>query len=404
MSRSQDPTTFDEVSTGALRSSSATGALIARMESIMESIIDDLSDRKEVSIAMVSPRNLQQGNRSEIQHSHTPYSGLTSLLARLLLILQLSHDALVSGTILTKRHIFYQHQELFEKQRVVDNLVDGLALTLGVNRHQLNIVATAKGLVFGPICIHLHDGTEVDASLGDTGTPIPLVRSISTVECPSTRWILVMEKDATFRALLSTQFWQTSICGPGLLVTAKGYPDLITQSFLRFLHEQHPQIPMFVLADFDPDGLNIFRCYRFGSGALLPGEPATYNPGIRWLGVKAHHMHAGMDIIGPTRFTHHSMSTNPSSRTSVSSTSCRDPVGYLSHRDRTFAKGTLNRIDELVSVDDELATLKSELQVMLMMGVKAEIQWLDDAGNLFEWLNEHLGAVLSANVEGIAGY
>ncbi|GJN85598.1 hypothetical protein PLIIFM63780_009166 [Purpureocillium lilacinum] len=50
--------------------------------------------------------------------------------ARLLLMIQLSHDALVSGRILTKRQIYYQHQELFEKQRVVDDLVDDLAATL----------------------------------------------------------------------------------------------------------------------------------------------------------------------------------------------------------------------------------------------------------------------------------
>lgn len=38
------------------------------------------------------------------------------------------------------RHIYYQHQELFEKQAKVDELVDCLALTLGVNREDLNIV------------------------------------------------------------------------------------------------------------------------------------------------------------------------------------------------------------------------------------------------------------------------
>jgi hypothetical protein len=39
-------------------------------------------------------------------------------------------------------HIFYQHQDLFEKQRVVDELVQDLALTLDVSRDDLNIVSS----------------------------------------------------------------------------------------------------------------------------------------------------------------------------------------------------------------------------------------------------------------------
>ena len=37
-------------------------------------------------------------------------------------------------------HIFYQHQDLFEKQREVDDLVDDIAFNLGIGRADLNIV------------------------------------------------------------------------------------------------------------------------------------------------------------------------------------------------------------------------------------------------------------------------
>jgi meiotic recombination protein SPO11 len=37
-------------------------------------------------------------------------------------------------------HIYYQHQDLFEKQSQVDELVDDIAFTLGINRADLNIV------------------------------------------------------------------------------------------------------------------------------------------------------------------------------------------------------------------------------------------------------------------------
>lgn len=32
---------------------------------------------------------------------------------------------------------------------------------------------------------------------------------------------------------------------------------------------------------------------------------------------------------------------------------------------------------------------------MLMMGIKAEIQWLDNAGNLSDWLDQKLDQMLS---------
>lgn len=64
------------------------------------------------------------------------------LAAQVLLILQLSHDALVSDEILTKRHIYYQHQELFGSQARLDELVDCVALTLRARREDLNVVCS----------------------------------------------------------------------------------------------------------------------------------------------------------------------------------------------------------------------------------------------------------------------
>lgn len=73
--------------------------------------------------------------------------------------IELSHEALLSGTLITKRsvtvnvhagtctfvsdsnrNIYYQNMELFRSQSVVDEMVDNLAFTLGVGRGDLNIV------------------------------------------------------------------------------------------------------------------------------------------------------------------------------------------------------------------------------------------------------------------------
>ncbi|UNI18564.1 endodeoxyribonuclease [Purpureocillium takamizusanense] len=378
--------------------SATSGFLIARMEGILESVADALSGGHELQLELLT--------RGSQRMQELCFPGKTvsegQKFARLLLILQLSHNALVSGRILTKRQIYYQHKELFGKQRVVDELVDDLAATLSVQRHDLNIVATAKGLCFGPLVIHLHDGTVIDASLGDTGTPIPLVRVISALECPSIRWVLVVEKDAIFRPLVSTGFWTTTLCGPGLLITAKGYPDLITRNFVNLFYSTHPEVPIIVLADFDPDGLNIFRCYWPDNENLTTGEPGHGDLGLRLLGVKSDHI---IDVpaadSGQTRVSqeflpdHQSPSASIQYSGSATSVNCRFPAQILSVRDRKHVRGTLARVLSHSGAEEEAVGLVRELQVMLMMGVKAEMQWLDDSGDMTQWLEDKLTMLLS---------
>ena len=64
----------------------------------------------------------------------------TDPAAQVLSILQLSYQALLSGTYVTKRNIFYQYPELFKEQRIVDGLVDDIAYTLGLGRDSMHIV------------------------------------------------------------------------------------------------------------------------------------------------------------------------------------------------------------------------------------------------------------------------
>ncbi|GKT79861.1 type IIB DNA topoisomerase [Colletotrichum tofieldiae] len=127
------------------------------------------------------------------------------------------------------RSIYYQDEELFKQQSVVDNLVDDLAYTLGIGREDLGIVATGKGLVVGPILIRTKPGydfdpssrtpSELDASSSAAGVLIPPARDISQIDFGFARWVLVIEKDATFRTLAAARYWDTSACGRGIIVT-----------------------------------------------------------------------------------------------------------------------------------------------------------------------------------------
>lgn len=162
-----------------------------------------------------------------------------------------------------------------------------------------------------------------------------------------------------------------------------------------------PQIPIFALVDYDPDGLNIFRCYRFKSN-IANQETDVTAPGIRWLGIRS------QDLLEYELYLNNSIKQSSasqqspisqssqessSSKTSISSTECRDPVSFLSTRDRKVAVGILEKLLD-VKDDPEVVEVQRELQVMLMTGVKAEIQWLDEAGNLTDWLDFKLGQLL----------
>uniref|UniRef100_A0A0B7K5A4 DNA topoisomerase (ATP-hydrolyzing) n=1 Tax=Bionectria ochroleuca TaxID=29856 RepID=A0A0B7K5A4_BIOOC len=361
------------------------GSLIAQIEGIFESIVESIIRKEELTINF---ERLCFPGRSQKE---------ATKFTRVLLILQLSHDALVSNEILTKRHIFYQNQELFGTQARVDELVDCLALTLGVGREDLNIVATSKGLVAGQATVHLKDGTSIDASYNRIGSSIPLSTTIASVNTSNIKWILVIEKDAVFRSLVSTEFWRTSAAGLGLLVTGKGYPDLLTWSFLHIVQRNNPNVPILVLVDYDPDGVNILRCYRWGLSRL----PSPKYLKAHWIGIKARHVLESRNLqpvqSAPERITHqeqaYSSRGGDSAGDSISSISCREPSAQLSVRDRQLVRGTLRRIQAIITTDEssqEVAEMRYELQKMLMLGVKAEIQWLDDGGNLTGWLEQEI--------------
>ncbi|KAI5461601.1 Spo11/DNA topoisomerase VI subunit A [Mariannaea sp. PMI_226] len=354
------------------------GSVITRIESLMESFVNALAACQELSIALIRrPSRRLASPRTE----NVRFPGKTvqeaRKFARILLILQLSHDALVSGTILTKRHIFYQHQDLFEKQAQVDELVDDIALTLGIGREDLNIVAASKGVLLGPLFIYLKDGSCLDPISGDLGIPIPITKSISSINLNHLNWILVVEKDA------------------------KGYPDLTTRTFLSLIQTTNPRLPILALMDFDPDGVSIFKCYRYGSQKLSHEAGACVH-GMRWLGINSGQLiyNSATNPSAQTDNARHGPKEQASedatamSRVLISSIYCEDPITYLSLRDRKTANALLKSICDVADTLDR-AEVRREVHLMLVLSVKAEIEWLDDCGNLNHWLNNAISLSLA---------
>jgi len=103
----------------------------------------------------------------------------------------------------------------------VDRYVDDLARTFGVNRSALHVVAAAKGLIAGSLFFFHQDGTKVDCSRDNDGMLVPDPDSVSGFDISQTNWILIIEKEATFRSLASSRYWERSKAGKGILITVR---------------------------------------------------------------------------------------------------------------------------------------------------------------------------------------
>nr|OQO28727.1 hypothetical protein B0A51_02970 [Rachicladosporium sp. CCFEE 5018] len=267
-------------------------------------------------------------------------------------ILELMHEALRNDTVLSKRDIYYRDPALFNKQSTVDRYVDDIAYTFGVPRSGLNVTAVAKGSILGAATFTRRDGSSLCVDADAKGVLVPPLRDILSVSVSSVAWILVIEKEATFRSIAASLYWQQN-GGQGILITAKGYPDVATRALLQCLTTPTPQNsfaspPVYGLTDFDPDGLAIFTTYKHGSARLGNEYAGLKLPDMQWLGLRS-------SALADVDDTHASQGLLP-----------------LTPRDRKRARLML---DWSVLADEQ--EIRAELQRMLMLGFKAELQLLD---------------------------
>jgi len=251
----------------------------------------------------------------------------------------------------------YRDPALFGNQATVDRYVDDIAFTFSVARSALNVTAVAKGLVVGAMSFCRRDGSTVDAAMDREGILVPNLKDILSVDLSNVNWILVVEKEASFRSIAASGFWDR-LGAEGVLMTGKGYPDIATRALLHFLSTPSPQNgfaspPVYGLADFDPDGLAILSVYKHGSIALAHESAELRVPQLRWLGLRSEHVMIGGEGAQASQ-----------------------GLLTLTVRDRRKARKMLER-EVAAEEGGRLSDESRELQNMLMLNVKAELQLLD---------------------------
>lgn len=172
---------------------------------------------------------------------------------------------ILKGQVRTKRDMYYGNCALFKKQTTLDSSIANLAKALSVPRDALNVVGASKGLYCGDILINEQIISSTIVNL------IPRREEIISIDMLSTRFILIIEKDAVMTVIVDNYEYLKSSLGSFLLICGKGFPCMRTKQFLNLIDSKFPSIPKFILVDNDPYGIDIVLSYITNSDNEMDG-------------------------------------------------------------------------------------------------------------------------------------
>ncbi|XP_077109255.1 meiotic recombination protein SPO11 isoform X1 [Ranitomeya variabilis] len=267
--------------------------VVAAIDKIVQEVLESLSKDEAPALTVENRSNwtnieftesvgLQMAKNCTTRKVRSDCPKSAQRFALTMKILSVIYKLVHTDTYATKRDIFYENVQLYGSQTTVDNIVTDISCMLKIPRRSLHILSTSKGCVAGNLLYIEQDGTKVDCSFNTSGVLVPSnVEGVTNLRT-SARFVLIIEKDATFQRLLDDDF--CGKCGPCILITGKGVPDLNTRLFVRKLWNTF-QIPIFTLVDGDPHGMEIMCIYKYGSVSMSFEAHNLTVPSIAWLGL-----------------------------------------------------------------------------------------------------------------------
>ncbi|XP_050452631.1 meiotic recombination protein W68 [Cataglyphis hispanica] len=203
----------------------------------------------------------------------------------MVMIMSEAHRLLLTNTTKMKRSFYYDLKNEITKsltphQRSIERALNSVANLLECAPWDLRLLATPKGLVAGNMTITLLDNRVVDcAILG--GVQIPqIILNVTSIRVKA-NFVLVIEKDTIFQKLLEEDCPRILKC---ILVTGKGYPDMNTRMLVNILSVKIG-LPVYIIVDANPFGVDIMLLYRFGSSKFCRQNESLACPNARWLGI-----------------------------------------------------------------------------------------------------------------------
>ncbi|OQE19574.1 hypothetical protein PENSTE_c015G00811 [Penicillium steckii] len=322
-----------------------------------------LRSRPDASSCIVNPVN----GALETVHSSTSYRTYTwpgntayeswkfTVVIRVLSVID---QCLRESRLISKRDIYYIDPAYFQTQTTINNVVDDIAYTIGVNRLALNVEAAGKGLIAGSFLLLRDSVVVLNAQSVSEDNLVPRIQDNDKIDVSNARWVLVIEKEAVFHRLVRNNYHNKALAGQGILITGKGYPDICTRQFLHKLSKDtgsgdHRRLRFYALTDGDPHGLAIISTYKYGSLAYLHENAGLTLPCLQWLGLKlADTANGTQDSSGS-----HSLTLTIRDRKKIISMLRRSPIWASDGAEPEWC---------------------AELQRMLMLNVKVEIEKLYD--------------------------
>jgi len=191
------------------------------------------------------------------------------------------HDNLRAVFYGIKRTIPGTNVNLVDDQSESDAVIEDLEVMTDLSREQMHVNANKNGSVAGKVIIE-DKGDTIDWSrLGSGGWAIPSNVEEIKFKKVDAKYILYMEKAATWERLNEDKYWAKNNC---LIMSSQGQTTRGIRRLLQRLYEEH-KMPIYVLTDYDPWGFYIYSVVKYGSINLAHASERLTIPGVRFLGI-----------------------------------------------------------------------------------------------------------------------
>lgn len=183
-----------------------------------------------------------------------------------------------------KHTIGDSHENTFDEQNESDPVIVDLEVMLDILREQIHLNADRSGVAAGKVVIEDRGDTIDWSKLGSGGWSIP--SNVEDIELKSVdaKFILVVEKNATFDRLNEDKFWNKHKC---ILIGTHGQAARGTKRIIHNLRKK-TGLPVYVFTDADAYGYYIYSVIKSGSINLAHASGEFATPDAQFLGLTMH--------------------------------------------------------------------------------------------------------------------
>ncbi|HTU01308.1 MAG TPA: DNA topoisomerase IV subunit A [Candidatus Sulfotelmatobacter sp.] len=209
------------------------------------------------------------------------------------LVSEACKELIDSGKTTSIRDLYYMtkhvlgdtKQNTFEEQDESDPIIEDLEVAIDSLREELHLFASRKGTMVGPLTIRDAGDTIDLRRMGSGGWGVPSIveEHVIAFGKQEAKYVLLIEKDATWSRFNEDRFWQREKC---IIVHGGGQPPRGVRRIVQRLHTEL-KLPVYVLVDNDPWGLYIYSVVKQGSINLAYESMRMAVPDARFVGLSS---------------------------------------------------------------------------------------------------------------------